>query len=234
MAEELRLEQLFGEAGAVQIDERSAGARRAVVDQVRVDALARARLPLDQYRRRHARDLREELVEALHGGGDAGEAVDVGAVRAAQRLQLAARGDHPLHAGQRQRERVVVERLLQERLRAEAHRLDHAVERPLARHHDHRHGLGVHLEVVQQLQAGDVGEVDVEQRHVGRERGEGGARVTPVHRRAHLPLAFEKRLEPGDDRGIVVDDQESIAHVRKSYRCAMAGHNGNPRCSLSN
>ena len=54
VAEQLRLEQLLRQPGAIQIDERSARPRRAVVNQLRKDALAAPRLPFDQNRRRSA------------------------------------------------------------------------------------------------------------------------------------------------------------------------------------
>ena len=128
VAEELRLEQLLRQSGAIEVDKRRSRARRAVVDEAREDAFA-------------CRDLAEELVQILDGRGKTGQAFLIGRVATAQRDQLAARGHHARHLLQCQRQHAVVERFLQERFRSELHRLDHAVDGPNARHHDHRDSL---------------------------------------------------------------------------------------------
>ena len=68
---------------------------------------------------------------------------------------------------------------------------------------------------MQQLEAGDVGEVDVEQGHVGGEGGERRAGVAAVHRRLRFPLTFEQGLEAGHDRLVVVDDEQAFGHCPK-------------------
>ena len=66
VAEQLGLQQLAREPGAVEVDERLVGARPVLVEPAREHALARARLALDQHghgRGDHARRLRGQLAD---------------------------------------------------------------------------------------------------------------------------------------------------------------------------
>ena len=62
VAEELRLDQILRQRRAVHLDERLLRARRVVVDRVRDQLLAGARLAAQQHRRVRRRDLRDLLV----------------------------------------------------------------------------------------------------------------------------------------------------------------------------
>src|SRR5690606_14975540 len=61
VAEQLALEQRLGERGAVQLDERTGDARRALVERVRDELLAGPALAGDQDRRTARRDLVDDL-----------------------------------------------------------------------------------------------------------------------------------------------------------------------------
>ena len=75
VAEQLALEQGFGEAGAVDGDELAVAPGAAGVDQPGGQLLAGPRLAVDDHRLARGHDLVEPRVHLLHGGGGADDAV---------------------------------------------------------------------------------------------------------------------------------------------------------------
>ena len=78
VAEELRFDQRVGQRRAAHLHERLLGAQRVVVDGVRDQLLAGARLAADEHRRVRLRDLRDLLVHQPRrtaGADDVGEVV---------------------------------------------------------------------------------------------------------------------------------------------------------------
>ena len=78
VAEELRLDQRVGQRRAAHLDERLLRAQRVVVDGVRDQLLAGARLAADEHGRVGRRDLRDLLVHLPHrpaGADDVREVV---------------------------------------------------------------------------------------------------------------------------------------------------------------
>src|ERR1043166_7634302 len=83
VAEQLALEQRLGQRGAVDGDERLAAARREIVDPLRDELLARARLALDQDRGRdgrHLLDLDQHFLNGRRLAQDAGALLEMTAV----------------------------------------------------------------------------------------------------------------------------------------------------------
>ena len=77
VAEQLRLDQLLGQRAAVHLHVGLVGARRVVVQRVRDQLLAGARLAANQHRGRGAGHLRHLLVEGLHRPAGADDVAEV-------------------------------------------------------------------------------------------------------------------------------------------------------------
>ncbi len=77
VAEQLRLDQALRERRAAHLDERLLRARRGVVDRVRHELLAGARLAADQHGRARGSHLGHLLVDCLHGAAAAHDVADV-------------------------------------------------------------------------------------------------------------------------------------------------------------
>ncbi len=77
VAEQLRLDQIVRQRRAAHLDERLLGARRVVVDGVRDQLLAGARLAAQQHGRVGARDLRDLLVDLPHRAAGADQVREV-------------------------------------------------------------------------------------------------------------------------------------------------------------
>ena len=77
VAEQLGLDQALGQRRAAHLDERLLGAQRVVVDRVRDELLAGARLAADQHRRVRLGDLRDLLVHLAHRSARADDVREV-------------------------------------------------------------------------------------------------------------------------------------------------------------
>ena len=143
MAEELALEQLPRERGAVDGDERPRGARREVVDRLGDELLAG----------RGA----DDVLEAVAG-------VEAALEVAVLALQVAgAEG-----ALEDEVELVEVDGLREEVLRAELHRLDRGLDRPVGGEEDADRGGVLLANLPQQREAVLARHSDVGEHHVGR------------------------------------------------------------------
>ncbi len=92
VAEELRLQQLGRDRGAVDLDEGALAPRAAVVQPVRDEVLAGAALPLEEHgaaRLREAQDERHELAHGPRLGHDAGEGLARGGAHPATSTRFA-------------------------------------------------------------------------------------------------------------------------------------------------
>ncbi len=168
VAEQLGLEQVLLQRGAVHLDEVAAGARRVVVDGAGDQLLAGARFAADQDRRVAARDLLDDVEDALQraaGADDAVEVVDV-ALGVPEIVDLVPQApvlqrlvDLDLHLLDLERLRHVVEG-------ADAHRLDGGVDRAEGGHQDDG-GVGVQgLGGAQHVEAVRAAHLEVAQHHV--------------------------------------------------------------------
>ena len=88
VAEQLRLDEALGQRGAAHLDERTLRAQRVVMNGLRDQLLAGARLTADEHRRIRARHLRHLLVHQPHR---AAGPEDVGKVVALPQLALEVR-----------------------------------------------------------------------------------------------------------------------------------------------
>src|SRR2546425_501524 len=131
VAEQLALEQVFGDRGAIDRDERARRVRAVHVDGPSDDLLARAGLPLDEHRRGAPRDSRQQLVYVEHGGALAHQRVGADGVRLDDRQRdrgLAGHGAYPLErayqllAPQRQGQEGEYARLLRSQHQAHGRR----------------------------------------------------------------------------------------------------------------
>jgi hypothetical protein len=122
VAEELALDQIARDRGAVHADERLVLARAVLVERARDELLAGAALARDEHRARRVRDLLDDLIDLRHRRGLPDEPVAARLARLGADVALAqlarARGlsDHVL-------ELALLERLLMVE-RAELQRLD--------------------------------------------------------------------------------------------------------------
>ncbi len=227
VAEQLRLDQVLGDGGAVDLDERALGALAVVVDRVGDELLAGAVLPLDEdvgVAPRHALDQLEHLVHLLALADDVAELEAPLQLLLEQQVladQVAAL-DRPLEDGQ---QGVRLDRLLDEAVRPRLHRLDRLRHVAVPGDHDH---LGVAvglLELPQQLQP-----VGVRQHHVG----DHDIRLPGLedllapgadHGGAHLvPLVLEQNLQPLDHRRLIVNGENAVLFLGR--------HSGSGNCAL--
>ena len=210
MAEELALEHVRRNRGAVHRHEQLIPSRRGEVDGAGRDLLARAGLPGEQHaraRRRHLRDLR---ADATHRGAVADQAIGAARQLAAQEVVLshqAARGEHAIDG---QIQRLHVERPQQVVACAQSQRFDGAVDAAVSRHQDHRQIQPVLAHPSQQLDA-------VQARHAQIRAHEVDAAVLDTRPRLFaigggfgaMAAARQHDFEHAAHVGFVVDNQDA-------------------------
>ena len=169
VAEELRLQELAREAGAVHVDERLVGARAVAVEPAREDALAAARLALDQDRAARGGDLARVLGQPRGSrprcpvkGSTASRAWRARPADLAALLALALE-QPPQHHQQRRQ----LDRLGQELVGAFLDRAHGQVDRGVAGQHHHRQRRVDLADPGQQLERRAVGQHVVEHHRVG-------------------------------------------------------------------
>ena len=223
VAEELALDDVLGQLGAVELHEPLVLSRRELVDRFRDQLLPRAGLPLNQHRGPGRRDARDPRVEILHRARVAGQAGHADAlVETLRQIGDAAHEllvgdgalDHRAHLVQVQGARLEV-------VRALAHRLGGQLDRPRVGDQDGA-DLGVpplgHLEEPHPVHAmgAQLGDHDLRPGRSGGTRlirarsVEHVERLLPVLDPAHVEAV---RLERGDQRprlgGVLVGDQRA-------------------------
>ncbi len=213
MTEELRLEQCFGDSGAIHLDERHVALRAAIVDRARDEFFSSPRLAGDEDRALRLGDQFGAPNHFLDGPAPADDPVMVEllvalaeevAVLGSQALMV----ERPSHDHE---ELVDFKRLLQVVERTELHRFDGAFDSGVRRHHQHlravafRRGVDV---LANQLEAAQFGHHVVDDDQIERPFGQQALRVAGA-RSVHdavsvLPEGTSKRLE---DFFLVVDEQ---------------------------
>ena len=208
--EQLRLEELAGEPGAVHVDEGLVRARPVAVEPARQDALAAARLALDQDRAARGGEPAGLARELADGGGAAGERVDQLACLACAPRDLAAllalALQQPLQHDEQGRQ---LDGLREELVGALLDRAHGQVDRRVAgQHHDRQRGLEV-LDLPDQVERGAVGQQVVEHHRV---RPAFAQRLLGGRQGVGLVDLEARGLEEGPhaeaDAGFVVDDQD--------------------------
>ena len=224
MAEQLALEQLGGDRGAVQADERLAGALAVLVDRLGDQLLAGAVLADDEHvrvgRRHHAHQA-EQLLHHVALRDELGK----GRRALERRLQPAVlldEGDPLADLVEQRREVPGVDRLLEEAEGAARHRPHRGADAAVAGDHD---GLDVRMVaagVVEQLHAVGVGQDHVEEDDVGgpaRERlAVGRAGGDLPHR---VASAGQQDGDPGAAVDVVVEDEDA---KRRGGQLTHQGH----------
>ena len=174
VAEQLALQQVLGDGGAVQRQERRLGAGAVLVDGTGDQFLARAALAGDQHGECLVGDSADRLVRFLHPRAVA----DDGLAReliVGRRLRDDGRLAHQPGNFERLADHAVqllqINRLEQVVVRPVPHRLDGRVGRPGHGDHDHRDAGVDSPELPQDVQAGLVGQAQVEENNV---RASGG------------------------------------------------------------
>ena len=216
VAEQLALDQLLGDRGAVHLDERLVPPVRVAVDGPGHQLLAHPALAGDEHGRVRGRGAAHRVPDLLEGGAAAHHPVAV----VEDELQAAVLLDEPLlpeRVAGGDQDALALRGLLDEVPGPELHRLDRGLDRPVAGQ-DHHRGRGVPLlEPLQDLEPVHLRHLDVEEDEVRRLLlGD----LQP-HRAArgeeHLvPLVLEDHLEGGADRVVVVDDEHPGLHGRFS------------------
>ncbi len=214
VAEKLAFYQLRGDGPAIERKERGLLAAAEVVDGLRGKLLAGAALALQQHRRRSGRDAAELVVELLHrrrAAEDMAEAAEL-AQLVAQLADLGAQLAGARHAPQDGAQALDVDGLHQIVRRARAQRRDRALHGRVAGDQHELRG-GVLLDVVHELRALPVGQLQVGQQHVGLQPGHMDARGTQrVGGGDREAFAFRQLGEPFESFRIVVYD-EQMGHM---------------------
>ena len=167
VAEHLAFHQLARDGAAVDGNERPVAARGELVDRLGAKLLAGAAFAGDEDGGAARRDAFDDVVDRAHRQRGAEEAVKlallgnlVGGRQGLQlpSLQRVAHGDD---------QPVGRERLHHEVVRAFAHRLDRDFHRAVRGDDDDRRGQVARLDPAQDVEPVGVGQLDVEQHHVG-------------------------------------------------------------------
>ena len=169
MAEELGLDEVLGDRGAVDGEERALGAQGVLVDATGDEFLARAAFAGDEHGGVARGDLADGLQDFLHRFGTADDAfLVVGRIheharRARRRREVATGGEGLVDERDQLR---LVERLHHVVVSAELHGLDRGLRRAERRHEDH-HRLRLRAaEHLQGLDAGHPAHAVIKEDHV--------------------------------------------------------------------
>ena len=221
VAEQLRFEKLLGEGRAVHLHERPLLPPGLRVDEAREHLLAHAGFARDQHRRVGVRDLARHLADVQHGaaGGDRlvrgprGQAPPEGPDLVLQQLLLEG-------VPYRQLELLLPERLGQVIGGAALHRVHHRLQPSHGGEYDHRQ-RGLRLaDAVENLQAADARQDQVEE-HELRPRRILQAAQRLLAGLGAVHLVSERREERGQEPAnalVVVHDQDAaLRHT--SLRC---------------
>ena len=236
VTEQLRLDQVLGQRGAVEVHERAAGPRAAEVQGPGREVLPGPGLSLDQHRRRTLPRLTDELPDARNAGAEGAHGItraDQREVLARTLLALARVLQPPGQLRLAQRPFDLDHQLV------EVHRLDQVVVGPLLhrRHgvpqpaeggqHQHRHaGMVPGANLPQEVEARSVGQPHVEQHQVGPPAGEQGAGLGKVRGQHALhAVAAELPADRACEHLLVVDDED---RGPGAFRLAVSP--GMPKC----
>ena len=169
VAEQLALHQIFGDRGAVDLDERPVRARRMLMDRARDHVLAHAAFPAQQHRGaggRHARDGGENLLHRRAAADDVVELVALAQLLAQLAILVAQLADFQrlFHHGHQVIER---KRLGQKIDRAGLHGLHRVFDGAERGHDDHGRVRVLAAQFVEQLQAVHAGQLQIGEDQVG-------------------------------------------------------------------
>src|SRR6185312_10374031 len=210
--EQLALDQLGRDRGAVYFHERPAGAGGERVKGAGHELLPRAVLSGDEHASGRGRDLLDALDHLLHRPARADDLI----LRVHLGLEpyvLAGEVNVLQGVAQREQDAVGVEGLFQEIVRAELGGLDRGLDRSMTRNH---HDLRVRVELAQlpqRLEPVHPLHLHVQENEMGPELGVALQRLGSRSARPHLDLlVFEHLRQRLADALFVIDDQDASAH----------------------
>src|SRR5438270_8113570 len=207
MTEQFRLDQLFGNRRAVDVDERLIGARRQSMQRSRDDLFAAAVFAVDQHAARRRRRAANLLLEFFHRLAFADEQLFERelATQIANLFAQLAIGERVIHGQKYALER---ERLLEEVVGAEARRPHGTIDVAVAGDDDHRRCAG-RLQSFEDGESVDAGKPEIENgeiEFVAREmRDRFFARFAE---NGLVAFVLEDSRESRADGGFVVDDED--------------------------
>ena len=214
VAEELALHQFRRDRAAVHRHERPLRARPALVDHARDHFLAGAGLAVDIDRRLAARELLDLVAQRLHWRRFAEQAGVYRSLRGFAAAQAQGGGDQLAQAAE-------VHRFGEEVEGTGLEGVDRGVQAAVGGDHGDRYFGMALLDVLDQVQAGAIGQAHVGQAQVERLPGQPLAGFLDVAGAASVELhPPQGDLQEFADIGLVVDDQGSLpgAHVQLSLR----------------
>jgi hypothetical protein len=213
VTEELALDQLRGDRGAVHFDEGAVRALRRAVDRARDELFAGAGLAGDQY----AHAGRGDFGDLFFDASDRLRLTDHLFVAALLRFERADFGgeraalDRVLDGDQHALAR---ERLLEKVGGAGGHRADRFFERGVTADHHHRDLVVVFADLLERGEPVHAGEADVEHDQIDRGRREAREQLFGgLQRFNRITFALEHHLERAADVALIVDDQDSPAYL---------------------
>jgi hypothetical protein len=212
MAEQFALDQVFGDRGAVDLDEHGIFAQALRVQRARRQFLAGTRLAVDQHPsvgRRHQRDL---LAQRLHGNAVAHDH----AARLKLLLEFQVLAAQPLGLDgilQNDEGALDGERFLQEVEGAEFGGAHCGLDVAVARDHDHLGVVFALHQLFQGLQTVDAGQPDIQQDDVRRLVSQNlDALFTTAGEQGLVAFIRQHALQRAADLRLVIDNQDGL-HV---------------------
>ena len=239
VAEELRLEQRFGNRGAVHLDEGHVALRASRVNGARDELFAGAGLAGYQHRALGFGDELGLADHVLHRAAAPDDAVMVELfVALVQQVSLVRAQTLMLERPPHDHEQLVdLERFLQVVERAQLHRFDSALDCRVRRHHQNLRTLGFRRcgdELPDEIEACRVRHQVVDDQHVDAPLGQRALRLANAAGLEHVvPLAAQRLAQRAPDFLLVVDQQERAAsRVHAGLRAARAArHRGSPEAA---
>ena len=222
VAEELALEQVLGDRGAVDDDEGLVARGAEIVDRARDELLAGAALAGDQHGRARRRDALDGAEHAAHHLALADQAPEPRLARhlVAQAHDFLFERAALEELAHLDAQRVDLEGLGHEVGGAELHRLDGGRDGARRREHQHRRRVVALGQLAQEVDAGATGHHEIEQHGVGGTLVEQRKSRVDVARGRHVELVLEQHPQRLADTGLIVDD-EDVRHRRGgAYRSA--------------
>jgi hypothetical protein len=201
VAEQLGLDQLLGDGGAVDLHQRPVAAGRGAMDGARRQLLAGAALAGDQDRGVGRRRLVDGLAELAHRGRRA----DQGLRLDAERAVLGAQARVLDGIAQRHEHALALQGLLEEVVGPQPGRLDRGGDVGVAAHHQDGHVVAALAHCPQHLDAVHLRHLDVEQHGIRQAVGDPRQRLRAAAGLLDaVPLVLEDHPEAVADRGLVV------------------------------
>ncbi len=211
VAEELALDELGGDRGAVHLHERARRPLRLTVDLLRDELLAAPRLAQDEHAPVRGRDLADLLAQAAHRRAVAQHLVAEAPLPAREVLHALLERAPREGVLDAHDDAIAVDRLREEVERAALHRLDHVGRLGVPRDDDDGQVAPQLARPREQGEAVHAGQAHVEDAQVHRLRLEELQRLLgALCLRDRVPLGLEHHPQRAPDVLLVVDDEDGL------------------------